>query len=1082
MAQLTIYKASAGSGKTFQLTRQYLLLIFKPGLRFQSILAVTFTNKATAEMRERILSELYKLANEQPSAHAEILKKEYQLSDADLRQRAAFLLRNIVHNYSRFNISTIDSFFQIILKAFAHEIGLHSSLNIELNQRQVIEASIEDFFNKIDEKPRIKEWLSEFARQKIQDGKSWDVQKDMVKFVSEAFDETFFSLPESELEHLTSLETFNDFKKKLLQILEPFVKDLQQFGKQAMAHMQQHGLSVDDFQYKDGGVAGYLSKLQKASMYDIPEPKKRAMDAVRSTDGLEFWCAKKAANASQVQQCVQSGLQDILNRSVDLYQNQGRMYFSALEVYKNLDVFALVVELFNHLRVYSEEHDIFLLSMASPFLAKLIGNDDAPFIYEKTGEFLKYFMIDEFQDTSRMQWQNFYPLFVNSLAEGKRSLVVGDVKQSIYRWRNSDWNLLHSELLKEFAGYKPEVENLPFNFRSSKEVVTFNNWCFSSIAGMAQQQFNQKLAESQETLENTGVIEQIYESVAQEIPDNNKDFRGYVSVQFNDLPRDKELANQLVMEQLIDNLNSLFEKGYQPRDIAVLVRRNVEGALVAKHLMEYRQAHPEKEALFTFVSNDSVFLKSSVIVNYLVSALNYLYDGKNEVNKALLAFYALSEHKDAQEAVFNLASLDFAKNELFEKALPGEFVKVIPELKQMPLVQLVNRLLHLLIYSSDAHQVERNLAFIHTFQDVVLQFTQTHGDNLPGFLEWWDESGSQTAVNLSEEQNAIRILTIHKSKGLEYKAVLLPFVDWNLDQKPKLIWEQSTLEPFNTLPRFPISYTSRLQNTIFASHYLQEFLLAVVDNLNTLYVAFTRAAQALFIQAPMPSKLDQFKTVNALLYGLIASDKQELLVDSVWDENENHFTFGSLIQQEEQFLQDQKEPVKIPVPNKTDFLKLRLKSSEMFQTDEENWHTLVNTGQLYHSLLEHIFTPADVDKSINKLIGEGLIRSDEKENFKQQISRLIAAPQAAPYFTKKYQVLTEASYVLPDGTVKRPDRVLIAENEVVVVDYKYSEHPVKAHQNQVREYMNAISVMEEKSVKGFVWYLKNNEWLEVHPI
>jgi ATP-dependent exoDNAse (exonuclease V) beta subunit len=1079
MLPLTVYKASAGSGKTFKLTGEYLHLIFNPKISFQSILAVTFTNKATAEMRERILNELYNLANGFSSKHGDKLKVAFELDDKALSERAAFLLRQIIHNYSRFNISTIDSFFQIILKAFTREIGLNANFNVELNQKQVIEATVEDFFSHIDEKPDLKKWLSEFAQQKIQEGKSWDIQKDMLKFAGEAFNESFFSLSEEDLNILASLETFTEFKKQLRSHIKPFVEKMREFGKQAEAQIQKAGLSVDDFQYKGSGVAGYLLKLKHSKTSDIPEPKVRVMTAYNSSDGIEGWCAKKATNLSIVQTCVQAGLQQTLHDCVDFYQSQSQAFFSAYEVYKNLDVFALVVEVFNHLRSYCDAHDIFLLSMASPFLAKLIDKNDAPFIYEKTGEFLKYYMIDEFQDTSRMQWQNFYPLFHNSISQGNSSLVVGDVKQSIYRWRNSDWNLLHSELLREFALFNPKVENLPYNFRSSRHVVQFNNWCFGALAAFSQQLFAQKIEESGQPIEVPDVINQIYDSVAQKIPENKLDTAGFVSVKFNNTTTDKDEATGEILELVIDSLNELYSKGFQPKDIAILVRRNSEGALIAKHLMEYRQAHPEQAHLFAFVSNDSVFLKSSVIINYLMAAVGYLNMPENELYKARLAYYYFSETMSSSEAVSKLSSVDFKNNQEFEKNLPSAFLESSNELRQLPLVQLINRLLVLLIYPGQAHNTDKNLAFIHTFQDVVLQFTQSHGDNIAAFMEWWENTGGKTAVSLSEDQNAIRILTIHKSKGLEYKAVILPFVQWSMDQQAKLLWTQSDSEPYSLLPVFPITYSSKLLQTAFAGQYLHEYLLAIVDNLNTLYVAFTRAETALYIFAPMPSKNNPNKTINGMLHMAVTASGTDPLESGNWNPDTNTFTFGALPELLQVPLNESVRDVHIPPLSKLDFLKLRLKSADLFNSVNNEGFDLLNKGRIFHLLLEQIQTIQSIDVVVNKMLGTGLIAFADANFYSEKLKSLLHASHIKPFFSGKYRTLTEVSILLPDGSVRRPDRVLFSDSEIIIIDYKFTEQQSKSHHKQVLEYMQKVALIEDIPVKGFVWYLVNNQLVEV---
>ena len=1076
MTLLSIYKASAGSGKTFQLTGEYLKLIFNPENNFRSILAVTFTNKATAEMRQRILEELHTLGTGSKSDHADALKQAFNLSDGELKNRASFLLRQILHNYSRFNISTIDSFFQKILKAFTRETGLGAEYSIELNLKAILEHSIGQFFENINNNAQTKEWLSNYAIQKIEDGRSWDIEKDIYNFSLDAFNEVFFGFSEEQLEEFSRIENFRAYKKQLSVTIHTFVDTLRKHGTEAANHIQKHQLTVADFSNGNSGVAGYLAKLQYANQFTIKEPGVRVLKALNSPDGIEDWCTKTSKNKLAIQDCVNSGLGEILKNNITFFDSHYEAFNTAKAIFNGLDVFAVVVEVFNQMNQYCREKNIFLLPMASPLLSKMIGENDAPFIYEKTGEYLKYFMIDEFQDTSKIQWENFSPLFLNGISQNHESLVVGDVKQSIYRWRNGDWTMLNHKLAHDFRNFGVNEINLEFNWRSAPEIINFNNWVFESISKHAMVYMQNKNAPEELSQEYVGMLANIYSSSKQQIPEKNKNLSGCVTVSFCDEGKDKEENEQWYLDNMLNALLELLDAGVEPKDIAILVRRWKEGAAVAKHLMEYIQKNPDRKEQLSFVSNDSVLLGSSSIILLLISLLEYLVNTENKESKAAIIYFNSLLSKNATHSASDLMDIDFADNQQFLSKLPTDFSENISALQKSPFPTLIYRLLNIFVYPNEMVNISQQLPFIHTFQDIILNFSQNNGSDISTFLNWWNEFGITTPINLSDEQNAIRIITIHKSKGLEYKAVIIPFANWSLDQLSKYIWCK-TPEAFNHFSIVPIRYSSALSKTTFKNEYWTEKTMALIDNLNLLYVAFTRAVQSLYVFAPKPTKDDSFSKISDLIFSML---ENENILHGKWDEETLTFASGKL-----NMLQNEKKEQVVTnelipqIKNNERTLKIRLSTHDLFKDKEGVLHKKVNMGNIYHKIMEQIVTLNDIESAVKSMEIQGFLGRTEAQNLVIKLKDTLSSEQTINWFNNTYRILNESSILLKQSQIKRPDRVMIGNDHIIVLDYKFTSNHDSKHEMQVKEYMKYVQLIENKTVEGFVWYVIENSLVKV---
>ncbi|MCK5699530.1 MAG: UvrD-helicase domain-containing protein, partial [Cyclobacteriaceae bacterium] len=466
----SIYRSSAGSGKTYQLAIEFVAMAINNPNLFNKILAVTFTNKATKEMKERILSFLLLLANKDDAELLNQVKGKTRLSNEEICANAKIVIGKILHQYSQFSISTIDAFFQKIVKSFAKELGLLGNYKVEPDQDKIKLEIIEQIGDELGEDKELTNWLVDFSFTKVDENRSWNIRPQIESLANEVFKESFRPI-EKDLQKIDR-KKFKSFLEQVRKIKIEFEKAMKIKAREAIDLMESHGLSVDDFSYKSGGPAGYFNRIITKKEFD---PKSRVAAAI---DDPEKWYAKSSPKKVEIQQVVEGGLQELTQAIVDHYNEHIQEYTTANEVLKNFYVFGILSQIIKKLKDYRQENDVMLISDVPVFLTEIIANNDAPFIYEKTGTWFQHYLIDEFQDTSGFQWQNFKPLVENGLSQEFKSLLVGDGKQSIYRWRGGDWNLILHQVKEDLRMYNPADKHLNTNWRSARKIIEFNNEVF----------------------------------------------------------------------------------------------------------------------------------------------------------------------------------------------------------------------------------------------------------------------------------------------------------------------------------------------------------------------------------------------------------------------------------------------------------------------------------------------------------------------------------------------------------------------------------------------------------------------------
>lgn len=1068
---LTIYRASAGAGKTHKLTGEYLTLLFTGPGAYRRILAVTFTNKATDEMKSRIVDELYRLASGQKSDYLKLLQSEYSLTEIQVRQQAKKILIDILHDYSAFNISTIDRFFQQTMRAFTREIGLQGGYGIEMDQELVLTTAIDNLLGGL-EKPESKDllgWLLRFGEDKIESGGEWNLRKDIMSLSREVFKESYKTFSEEVGQDIADKKALGNYKNTLYGIIRSVEGEAKKLGERGMALLNKYALQPSDFK---GGSRSPLTFFQKLIQGEMKPPSATFLALADNLEG----CFTKTTppGTRQIIGCVfEEGLNDCIKGIVSLFSDL-TAYYTAKEIVRYYYTLGILTDVSRQIAAYREEKNVMLIADTTELLNKVIDGSEAPFIYEKTGTQVDHYMIDEFQDTSGMQWYNFRPLIRESLAHVRKNLIVGDVKQSIYRFRNSDWKLLDQQVRSDFSEEEIEEETLKDNWRSGRFIVEFNNALFTTVPGLLQSLYNEALFTSSLTEEErTAYMTKIMSAYArsfQRVPVSLREKEGHVKIEFIEREEETDWKEE-AMKRLPGILELLQENGYALKDIAILVRTNQEGAIVADTLLTYKEQHPDSRYGYDIISDEALFVSGSSAVRFMISLLRYLKnpDDRTTERVALYSYHVLKGDLKG------------------EPSFPPGIITELRFLSRQSLYEITEGLFRL--FSGCFPENEQ--VFIQAFLDMVSEYAQKESTDLNRFLKWWEESGYKRTIATPDAQNAVRILTVHKSKGLGFKAVVIPFGDWEIDHKPTkpvILWCHPRQKPFDSLRLVPVRYGQTLGNTIFAEDYFKERLHAFIDNLNTLYVAFTRAKEELVVFSPRPKKINEesgevekITSIADVLWGgvhTVMEDTHEgdplFLLPDYFDTKKGVFELGKWwkpesVEKESGTMREMPMAGLNSIsPDKR--LQLRLHGKGFFFDNAAR-----KQGALMHEVLSKVRTIRDIPAAVESYRQEGIIDRKEAVFLISKLTALLNLPDVSVWYDGSARVLNEVDILFGDGLSRRPDRVMIDGRKVVVVDYKFDEHEEKRYQYQVKTYLKLIKKMGYEEVKGYLWYVELNK-------
>ncbi|MBO5086894.1 MAG: UvrD-helicase domain-containing protein [Paludibacteraceae bacterium] len=1139
---IQIYKASAGSGKTYTLVYEYIKYLFKTQLcetrdtrhetrdtrcetrdvstlnLHRGILAVTFTNKATAEMKERIVKALYELSKGEKGDYVEKLRSDLpalkEVEDEVIAKMAERFLIDILQDYTQFRVSTIDGFFQQIVRSFARELNLNNQYQVELETDKVLEMAVDNMLaslsgnvqlhetrdtrhetrdtrcetrdtrcetrdleasdlivadtacrvptlgeNSDGEGDMLLEWLTEFASEKVEDGRSWNPRSAILGLANLILKEDYLSQKEK---FGFDLKRLKEYRDNIREIIKKFDEDLKRVCDRAKGVLS----GVDGKEvFGDNRISRFDYDYLKGKNYELSATFVKGAES----DDLTTWCKKKYQKDGSLQSVV-TELHECVKRIVELCDVEGerfREYQTAKIVNSYIYILGILNEIDNQAMEICKSKDCLLISSTSDFINKIIDGSDTPFIYEKVGVWTEHFMIDEFQDTSKLQWKNFVPLLREAVSRGNESMIVGDVKQSIYRWRNGDWKILHEGVEKEFGNYVKD-EPLSDNYRSSVEVIEFNNRLYEELPKLADAQL-----QTQGMIENDNYLQNIYAGSKQGV--GKKDAaKGYVRVEFlADDEEDKELKWKVQsLNKMVEQMRELGHYG----ETAVLVRTNKEAQEVAERL---------KDEGVPFYSSEALCVADNVAVRFIVAVLEYLMQPYEQLFRAnVVALHrevCRGRMVDAEDyELMSYRGDDYAKWE--QLVFGDEIAERFGRVKYMPLMSMIEALIGLFSLNEiegSVHQI-----YMQSFKDKVQSYAIDGTLDIRSLLEYWGVQGEKTFIAMPEGGDAVRIMTIHKAKGLEFGIVFIPFVDWNMgfgkgniqlvgterkSRKNHLFIDEVSVVPINT------QSSTKLFNSEFREDVVKEYLAACLDVLNVLYVATTRASQQLYIYCNnTKSKDEKKKESNAITQISIAKMLRSMLLGE--DEEENVYESNDKVAYSPKNKVDKEDVENVELRLNMDSLPTEEEVAERAQlrfkySEDTGEGDVRRYGVMMHGLFEHIKTMDDVDSAIEWVEREG----ENVDGLRSEVDEILAIEGVAELFDERWRVMNEAEiFDGENGRVYRPDRVMIddVKNEVVVVDYKFGEYADDAHQKYLRQVGRYVRLIKEMGydARGYILY------------
>lgn len=1095
--QFILYRSSAGSGKTYNLAREYLTLALKYPDNFKRILGVTFTNKSTNEMKSRIIEHLSQMAQGDTfSDMAKAIKDTLGFDNERLIHQARMVLARIMHNYSFFAVSTIDSFFQRIIGSFTRETGISGGYSIELDQDKVIADIVDGIYLDISNDSELLDWLVRYSETRLEENKNWDVRNDLLIQGKNLLKEDYQKIRDDVMRAFSTDAKKVGFINRLKKKKAIIENTLSGYAETALEIIHNYGLTIDDFAYKSAGVAGYLLKISKK---DISDPGMRILEALQDKGK---WYANASEKKEIITDAINNGLYDQLTRIVNYYELNKREYHSVLSVLPLFYGFAILMEIENRLSEYRKGNRLILVSDLTIFLRRIIGENDTPFIYEKTGSVLNHFLIDEFQDTSTYQWENFKPLVNNALAQNHLCLAVGDVKQSIYRWRGGDWRIITQKLKEGIGENQMIIKELDTNWRSLPNIVSFNNYVFTH----AQDVIIRLLSDKQSITAGTSLAAKLTEA-NQTLRDAYRDAlqkaarlnqgEGEVFVRFCNDDKEKGVSwMDGVQAEIPHILESAQDRGISLAEIAILVREKKDGARLARYLLDYQHTDQAKPGYkYDVISSDSLFLSASNSIQVLINAMRIIHDCRDKASLFNVVYYFLrlkdEEIKDLDGFFPAIAEKELS-DPVWLTYLPSEFIGRLSELKTRSLTDLTEEIIRIFtlnIYSGE-------IAFLLAFQDALIEYLKSRRGDLEDFLLWWMEKGVETAVQASERQEAARILTIHSAKGLQFKIVIIPFCNWSFDHgsNKQIIWCKSEESIFSSAGYLPVKYSGKLAGSYFDEQYYREQIMAYMDNLNLLYVAMTRAEESLYVYAKESTREKDGRTrisvSGDLLYELLSGDfpdsydhSDRYSIEAIkkgWDPTGKIFTLGSIPAERISEKKSQSEIIDefISLPW-YDRIQIKKDESGFFdRSDDHELKSRINEGLIIHEILSRVIRKEQLDGVLKKSIMEGSIREIDTSHLRNKISRIWTDPIVNDWFSGDWIIKTEVPVLPQTGEFYRLDRVMLKGNKAVVVDYKTGKHTDKDLE-QVSNYTKLLRDMGYDHVEGYLLMLETNFLLKV---
>lgn len=1021
---LNIYKASAGAGKTYTLTLEYIKLLFKDAKNYRKTLAVTFTNNACGEMKNRILQALYELSYKDDANYITELEAE-KYTKEQIKEKAKFLYKDILHNYSFFFIETIDAFTQKVIRNFAKDLGLPPKFSLELRQDEVLETVVKNLLiNSIDDKD-LHQILVDFAFDDIEENRSTDLKKEIKnesnKFFKELYQE-YADIQSYKEDEKVDTEKLQNFFKDLETSISDFHNEVYEKAQKAVSLIEKAGLDItSDFKGKS------RSPLITLKHYTNKNFDKILNDEVCDVESV----IKEKKTEAQIRGLYNTEFQEIINNLTKLIgvNSEKRKEIKTAEIilsHKKGIILSQFIQ--KELDKFCKDENTFFIAFANKFLKTIINGSDTPFVYEKIGQQIENIMIDEFQDTSKMQWDNFKPIVSNLLSAENDALIIGDVKQSIYRFRNGDWKLLHTlNQDKDFAAYTTE-KSIANNHRSLRNIVEFNNRFFKAYSQYVDENHKER-----------HTITDIYNDCEQGVA---KGDGGCVEIKIINANGEKDTAaaQEELLNAILEKVVSLLKLGRKPEEIVFLCYTGKEISELVNFFNE-KKKNPEyadfKDS-FSIINKEALLLKNSLAIQFIVNYLQKLITNEN-----------------SQEANFLDEFLSFAYSTIHNtKELPNVEIS-----RNMSLFETCEDIIDKFNLASEAET-----PYLTDFQNIVYTYSKNNNTSISHFLEHWEEIKDKTYLQQTTTSGCMSAYTVHKSKGLEYPVVIMP----KFCKRPFTTTTALYPTDYKDLPI--VSLSGKLEGTTLEDAYFEEKYNDEIDRINALYVACTRPKEELYIFDKRTSK---DKSAVSLFDKIIAEMTEGEISDYTFKIGEPRASKASVGKQNN-FIK--RYPITVvPEGEESNVKLLPDRNSKHFIEMLEQPQTEREHGLLMHKILEHINTSADIDKYVNQYCPPELFSMEEKKELAEKLRSKITNPQVAHWFDDSWDtILTEQPVLQKGGIEKRPDRMLLKGKEVTIIDYKFGKEQSENYNKQVKEYMNILTEMRY-SAKGFIWYVELDE-------
>ncbi len=1034
----SIYNASAGSGKTYALVKEYLkiILVAPKNDAYRNILAITFTNKAVHEMKSRIVGSLSEFALDNPSDKAQDLMQhlaiETKLSVLQIKTKSQQIIKHIIHNYAAFDISTIDKFTHKVIRAFAHDLGLPMTFEVTVENDNLLIEAVDALIAQAGEADSLTELLINFTMEKVNEDKSWDISREILEVGKLIQNEN----NREEITHFKD-KTISDFmviKRKLIETSQVLEDENRALAIQALSLIEKNGIDTKSF--SGSYFPKHLQSIQEGKF----NPKNKTY---HEPDDIKI--NKTAKDSAFIENIIPELLQ-ILD---SVYKNfEKRDFYKAF--LKNITPLSLLNTVSNELAKIQEEQNVLSISEFNAIIHREIQNQPAPFIYERMGERYRHFFIDEFQDTSEMQWQNLIPLINNATSsefDGEKGtlMIVGDPKQSIYRWRGgkAEQFIELSKNHNPFNNPDKILEHLDKNYRSYSQIIDFNNNFFQ----MLSHEFTNP------------DYKDLYENHSHQKSNDKKG--GYVNISFlpeieaTDEEGEELNKTDLYVRATLKTILEVRKKGFKYSDIAVLIRHKKNGTTIANYLIE--QGVP-------ILSSETLLIKNATEVRLIIHLLHYLKSNANLEAKAYFLEYLAQNSQDKMPVHdFIAQGMKQVRETDFEKWLMSFDISLsFKNSRKKSLYEVVE------IIISTVLKTKSSTAYIQYFLDIILERDVRNNAGIADFLEYWGKNSEKFKIPSPEGSDAVQIMTIHKSKGLEFPVVIFPFAEENYSlQKKDKLWVNFDQENFG-LSRVLLDNNNALEGFGEAvketySEKLQEQLL---DNINVLYVALTRAEEQLYVISNLfkPNKEGKYPNNMATFF------VNYLIKEGDFDETKLDYHFGNP-QKLSPESKKQKDLKAIPQVSEI----LNSKNIKMAQKEALMWGThqqgAIEYGNVIHEILSFINTKQDVQTAITKAIENGLITISQKDIVIKTLYEILNHTDLLPYFPEENTVLNEQTIIQKEGKTVKPDRMVVTKNnEVYLLDYKTGTHYEK-HQLQLEKYQKAIELMNYRVVKKSLVYI-----------